>query len=273
MWKSGPDNGVLFWSGRSATAIPPGGAVNGAFSAWAPGEPNDWTDNDFPLGEDCAVINKYVAGSGNTPTVFSQELWDDLPCRCTNVAGYLAEFGNKSTGGDYANVDFGTSTMSVAVPAAKPTFLDRLFNLVGFKKTVLPKGFKIKIFKPKTKKAPASVQTCPGGIGRGKTRFSYTLLFTEAGRYSFYFTTSTGKRIPMQCGTKIKTRMITEPISAPVIQSVKDNERPVITAYLKTSEVGGVMDYPLLNVILKRTDGTLIRQDQPNPPLAGTPIK
>ena len=279
IWKGGPDNGVQFWKGCNTANG--GGAVEGRFSAWAPGEPNNWnsslcqTENSPTLGEDCAIINKYSPTSAAPNNAFFQKLWNDLPCSSGTgnndiVAGYVVEFGNKATGGDFSGVDFVTSTLPVAVPAARPTFLDRLFNLFRFKKTSLPKGFKLTVKKPKTKTAPAQTITCPQVK---KTRLSYTLSFTEPGRYSFYFTDSRGKRIPMECGTKIKSRTITGAISAPVIQSVKDNERPVITAYMKTSSVGSTQYYPLLNVILKRTDGTLVRQDQPNPPLKGTPIK
>ena len=280
IWKGGPDNGVQFWKGCN---VANGGApVDGRFSSWASGEPNNWNaslcqvENSPTLGEDCAIINKYSPTSAPPNNAFFEKQWNDLPCGygaggADIVSGYVAEFGNLAEGGNYTNVDIVNSSMAVAVPAARPTFLDRLFNLFGFKKTSLAKNFRIKVRKPKTKKAPAKTITCP--TTSRKTRFSYTLSFTEAGRYSFYFTSPNGKRIPMECGTKIKTRVITQPISAPVIQSVKDNERPVITAYLKTSSVGSTMDYPLLNVILKRPDGTLVRQEQPNPPLAGTPIK
>lgn len=276
IWKGGPDNGVQFWKGcRPANG---GAAVDGRFTSWAPGEPNNWNsslcqvENSPTLGEDCAIINKYSPTSAPPDNAFFQKLWNDLPCSYgagTNdiVSGYLTEYGNKSTGGDYTNVDFVTSTMSVAVPASKPTFLDTLFNLIGFNKKTLKKGVKITVKKPKAK---PQVITCPRVK---RLRFSYTLLFTEAGRYSFYFTNSKGKRVPMECGTKIKDRVITGPISAPVIQSVKDNEKPVIIAFLDVAALKDTADYPLLNVILKRKDGTLVRQDQPNPPLAGTPIR
>lgn len=279
IWKGGPDNGQQFWKGCNPANG--GGPFAGRFSSWAPGEPNNWNsslcqvENSPTLGEDCAIINKYSPTSAPPDNAFFQKLWNDLPCSYgagTNhfVAGYVAEFGNKSTGGDYAGVDFVNSTMNVAVPATKPTFLDTLFNLIGFNKKTLKKSAKITVKKPKTKKAPAQTITCPRVK---RLRFSYTLLFTEAGRYSFYFTNSKGKRIPMECGTKIKDRVITAPISAPVIQSVKNNEKPVVTAYLNVAAASDRADYPLLNVILKRKDGTLIRQDQPNPPLAGTPIR
>jgi Lectin C-type domain len=275
-WVGGPDNGVQFWQGCNTARG--GGPYEGRFSAWAPGEPNNWNaslcqvENSPTLGEDCAIINKYSPTSTPPDNAFFQKQWNDLPCSygagaSEIVKGYVAEFGNKSEGGDFTGVDFVSSNLTVAVPAAKPTFLDRLFNLVGFKKTSLKKGFKI-FAKPK-KTAPK--QLCPAGPK--KTRLSYTLIMGEAGRYSVYFTDAKGKRIPIQCGTIVNKRVITTAMSAPVIQSLKVNERPVITAYVNSSAVGKTSDYPLLNVILRRTDGTLERQDQPNPPLPGTPLR
>ena len=63
IWKGGPDNGVQFWKGCN---VANGGApVDGRFSSWASGEPNNWNaslcqvENSPTLGEDCAIINKY----------------------------------------------------------------------------------------------------------------------------------------------------------------------------------------------------------------------
>ena len=275
-WVGGPDNGVQFWQGCNTANG--GGPYEGRFSAWAPGEPNNWNaslcqvENSPTLGEDCAIINKYSPTSTPPDNAFFQKQWNDLPCSYGSgasdiVKGYVAEFGNKSEGGDYSGVDFVTSTLPVAVPESKPTFLDTLFNLFGFKKTNLKKGAKI-FAKPK-KTAPKEL--CPAGPK--KTRLSYTLVMGEAGRYSFYFTNAKGKRIPIECGSSVQKRVITTAISAPVIQSLKVNERPSIVAYLNSSAFGKTSDYPLLNVILRRPDGTLERQDQPNPPLPGTPLR
>lgn len=277
-WLGGPDNGTAFWKGCSSTATVPGTALG--YASWSKGEPNNFIGQSdkcgagaqTATGEDCLVTN----WTDNSPSE-QAGFWNDVPCgndayTSKLVGGYVVEYGNKPAAGDFSGVDFVNSTMTVAVPATKPTFLDTLFNLFAFNKKTLKKGAKVKVVKPKTKTKPAQVVTCPATFR--KVRFSYTLVFTEPGRYSFYFTNSKGKRIPMECGTKIKTRVITEAISAPVIQSVKNGERPVIVAYLKASAaLQGDVDYPLLNVILKRPDGTLIRQEQPNPPLAGTPIR
>lgn len=287
-WVGGPDDGKQFWSGNCKDVD--GKPVEGYFTLWATSEPNNWINgtnkcggtayntSTTELGEDCVTTNWFV--SGETIAVERFGFWNDLPCDYTArgngaapIGGYVVEFGTKTEGSTYdSGVDIREHTLVKAVPTQKLspalTALKSFFS--NFSRTNLKKGFKIFVKKPKTKAKPAQTTTCPP---MRKTRFSYTLIFQEPGRYSFYFTNEKGRRIPMQCGTKIKTRVITEPISAPVIQSVKEGERPVITAYLKTAEVGGTMDYPVLNVILKRTDGTLVRIDQPNPPLPGTPIK
>lgn len=285
-WTGGPDDAKQFWSGN-CTAVD-GKVADGYFAKWATGEPNNWITatnfcggtaydvNSAQLGEDCVVTNWQ-----STTALASEKVgfWNDMPCTFvrswdgTAIGGYVVEFGTKTTGSTYdSNVDIQDHTLVKYVPTQKlqPSLGSFVWGLFNFVKKAMPKSFKISFKKKATKTKPAQTFTCPA---MRVTRFSYTLLFQEAGRYSFYFTSPSGKRIPMQCGTKIKTRMITEPISAPVIQSVKEGERPVITAYLKRADVGGTMDYPMLNVILKRPDGTLVRIDQPNPPLPGTPIK
>lgn len=301
-WVGGPEGDKTFWSGNCKAVD--GKAVDGSYTQWATGEPNNWisevqknrdgsivagTKDNFcggadydpastALGEDCVVTNWNVRGTLENERV---GYWNDLPCSFTRhwtgtpIGGYIVEFGTKTEGSTYdSNVDIKEHTMVKSVPAQKmPTFQEVLFKLLNFSQKNLKKGFKIKVLKPKTKTKPAQTVTCPATFA--KMRFSYTLLFQEAGRYSFYFTDAKGKRIPMECGSKIKDRVITQAISAPVIQAVKDGEKPVITAYLKASAVWANPgpDYPMLNVILKRKDGTLIRIDQPNPPLAGMPIR
>lgn len=287
-WVGGPDDGKQFWSGNCKNVD--GKPVEGYFAQWATSEPNNWISgtnkcggtayntSTTELGEDCVTTNWFV--SGETIAVERFGFWNDLPCDYSSrgngaapIGGYVVEFGTKTEGSTYdSGVDIREHTLVKAVPTQKLspvlTALKSFFS--NFSKTDLKKGFKIFARKPATKTKPAQTITCPP---MKKTRLSYTLLFEEAGRYSFYFTNDKGKRIPMQCGSKIKSRVITEPISAPVIQSVKAGEKPVITVYLQTSQFGDARYYPQLNVILKRTDGTLIRIDQPNPPLAGMPIR
>ena len=288
-WVGGPEDGKQFWSGNCKNVD--GKIVDGYFAQWATGEPNNYITatnkcggtaynaNDTALGEDCVVTNWDVSG-----VVAAEKVgyWNDVPCSLevnwdrTPIGGYVVEFGSLTNGSTFDNtVDVQEHTLLKRVkPAPRQKLSSALTALktffTNFSKTDLKKGFKIKVLKSKTKTQPAKTITCPP---MKRTRLFYTLLLGEVGRYSVYFTDSKGKRIPMQCGTKIKDRVITAPTSAPVIQSVKAGEKPVITVYLQTSQFGDARYYPQLNVILKRTDGTLIRIDQPNPPLAGMPIK
>lgn len=288
-WVGGPEDSKQFWSGNCTKVD--GKLVEGYFAQWATGEPNNYITatnkcggtaynvNDSALGEDCVVTNWDVSG-----VVAAEKVgyWNDVPCSLernwdgTDIGGYVVEFGSLTSGSTFdSTVDFQEHTLLKMVKPAPRQKLSPVLTALksffsNFSKTDLKKGFKIFARKPATKTKPAQTITCPP---MKKTRLSYTLLFEEAGRYSFYFTNDKGKRIPMQCGSKIKSRVITEPISAPVIQSVKAGEKPVITVYLQTSQFGDARYYPQLNVILKRTDGTLVRIDQPNPPLAGMPIK
>jgi len=285
-WVGGPEDGKQFWSGNCTKVD--GKVTEGYYGQWATGEPNNYISatnkcggtaydvNSSQAGEDCAVTNWNVS---DTLAAEKFGYWNDLPCSLernwdgTDIGGYVVEFGSSTNGSVFdTSVDFQEHTLVKAVPTQKlsPVLAKLKSFFSNFSKTDLKKGFKIFARKPATKTKPAQTIKCPP---MKKTRLSYTLLFEEAGRYSFYFTNDKGKRIPMQCGTKIKTRVITEQISAPVIQSVKAGEKPVITVYLQTSQFGDPRYYPQLNVILKRTDGTLVRIDQPNPPLAGMPIK
>lgn len=290
-WKfvGGPEDGVTFWSGCFAnSSTSPGTAVNGAYTKWNPeGEPNNWTsqtnkcggtayDPAASAGEDCIVTN--WAGR-SVAAQYRGGYWNDFGCTSdrgdsTDIGGYVIEYGTKTNGSTYGSgVDIRDHFLVKAIPTQKLSPFAKLFQAFFNGKKTLKKGFKIFVKKPATKTKPATKQLCPAQFA--KIRYSYTLVFSEPGRYSFYFTDSKGKRIPMECGTKIKDRVITAPISAPVIQAVKANERPVITVYLKASSVWANPgpEYPQLNVILKRADGTLIKQDQPYPPLAGTPIR
>ncbi|HEY0879917.1 MAG TPA: Ig-like domain repeat protein, partial [Archangium sp.] len=76
-WVTGPETGTAFCSNPSSGVC---GAVNGGFSNWASGEPNN------AGGEGCGQI--YFANSGR---------WNDLPCNATVLAGYLVEYGGTVT--------------------------------------------------------------------------------------------------------------------------------------------------------------------------------
>ena len=280
-WKfvGGPEDGQIFFQGCGTT-----GTSNGKFVYWNPeGEPNNWIsqqnkcggtayDPAAAAGEDCVVTNwngKSVAAQ------YRGGYWNDFECTAvkgdeTDIGGYVVEYGTATNGSTFdGTVALREDTLVRKAPTQQLSPAQKVVSVVFNGLTKLSKNFKLFFTKPATKAAPAKKELCPT-TGARQVRLKYTLTFNEPGRYSFYFTNKVGKRIPMQCGTKIKTRTITAPISAPVIQSVKPNETAEIGVYiLKSTYDQAGLDYPVLNVILKRADGTLIRVDQPIPPLPG----
>lgn len=68
-----PGSGLQFWSGDEN-----GSPVNGMYSNWNDGEPND-----FGTGEDCG---QFLAGGTGR--------WNDLPCSGMTLNGYVVEFNN-----------------------------------------------------------------------------------------------------------------------------------------------------------------------------------
>lgn len=152
VWNGGPDNGVQFWQGCNTANG--GGAFEGRYSAWAPGEPNNWGSGSVACPtapttpENCAIINKFSPTSAPPDNAFFQGLWNDLPCSYgagTNdiIAGYIIEYGNKPVGGDYSGVDNLTATFKARPYAPKVTanFFSKVFSLVftSKKRKNLPK--------------------------------------------------------------------------------------------------------------------------------------
>ncbi len=70
-WATGPEAGTSFWQG-----LGDGSPVDGLFSNWAGGEPNE-----YGVGEDCAQF--YSDGSG----------WNDLHCVNDTLGYYVVEYG------------------------------------------------------------------------------------------------------------------------------------------------------------------------------------
>lgn len=282
-WKfvGGPEDGQVFYQGCGVTSTSTG-TSNGKFVYWNPeGEPNNWISQQnkcggtaynptAAAGEDCVVTNWNGA---SVAAQYRGGYWNDFECTSTrgdqtDIGGFVVEYGNSTNGSTFDDsVAFRENTLARKVPTQQLAPAQKLVNAVFNGLTKLSKNFKLFFTKPAKSAAPVKKELCPK-VGR-LTRLNYTLTFNEPGRYAFYFTNKVGKRIPMQCGSRIKTRVITEPISSPVIQSVKPNETAQIGAYLLSSSVGSDANYPLMNVILKRTDGTLVRIDQPIPPLPG----
>ena len=282
-FKGGPEDGTQFWQGWEASfTAQPGSAVNGAFTAWADGEPNNWNssyhqvENSPTLGEDCIVLNKFSPLSAPPNNLIQYNKWNDLSCQYGTgareyIKGYLVEFGTKTVGSTFdSSVEFREHTLVKLVPTQPLSPVAKFLKFIFGGKKLLSGLTKIKFTKPATKKAPAKQSLCPTTEYK-KLRVSYTLIFSEAGRYSVYFTNKLGKRVPLECGSVVNKRVLEFPVSAPVLQVPTINARPVITAFFNAGVTakGGCVS---LNVILRRPDGTLERQDQPVPPLPGPPL-
>ncbi|OFY02452.1 MAG: hypothetical protein A2W90_04355 [Bacteroidetes bacterium GWF2_42_66] len=99
-WVTGPENGTLFWRGRGANAG--GGPVNGAYSNWNTGEPNNSNTEYYAH----ITFNVGIAGS-----------WNDLsntgntnPTNTYHPQGYLIEYGGMEPASslklsDYAEIE------------------------------------------------------------------------------------------------------------------------------------------------------------------------
>lgn len=74
-WTGGPEAGTNFYNGRGNFG---GAAVGGNYANWAPGEPNQFGN------EDCME------------TYISSGTWNDLPCNMT-IGGYVVEYGDSES--------------------------------------------------------------------------------------------------------------------------------------------------------------------------------
>ncbi|WP_426062014.1 SBBP repeat-containing protein [Hymenobacter sp. B1770] len=101
-WKTGPEAGQLIWRGGPA-------GIGSAYTHWLPGEPNNFTNQWRPQGEDYGMLH---AASG---------LWNDLnSCgEGSSLHGYVVEYGGLEA---CTPVLFavGTVTITVPAPAAGP---------------------------------------------------------------------------------------------------------------------------------------------------------
>jgi len=108
-WSTGPEAGTSFWSGLGANVD--GQPVDGLFSNWASGEPND-SGGD----EDCAQF--YSSGSG----------WNDLPCSYPYLSYYVVEFG---TSGNLPQVEQISIPVTVNIPSVDTFEIDSCVDLVN----------------------------------------------------------------------------------------------------------------------------------------------
>ncbi|MBU3702986.1 MAG: hypothetical protein FGM42_01295 [Ilumatobacteraceae bacterium] len=285
-WVGGPEGDKLFWSGNCKAVD--GKAVDGSYTQWATGEPNNWISdtnkcggttydiNSSSLGEDCVVTNWRVTGVLPSEYV---GYWNDLPCSLevnwdrTPIGGYVVEFGSKTNGSTYdSSVNIQTHTLVKAVPSQRlDAKLGRLaLGVTNVAKTKLSRNFDVFAKKLKTKLTAAQILPCPK---MERTRIKLTLRTAEPGDYYFYFRNQKSQRVPLQCGSNVGKNVIPEPVSVPVFKTKKSGETISVTAYLKSSSIENTPGYPQLTVV--RGDpgrgGKIINQQ--NPPLPGMPIK
>ena len=228
VWSGGPENGVQFWSGAET-----GSAVESRYSNWATGEPNNYANGaPYDTGENCAVINKLNIGAPISQLV--PGLWNDLPCNigavgtANTIEGYIVEYGNKASGGDFANVDFISKsiTRNLPVTVPDPNVLENLFK----KKSVSKKA---KIL-PKKKGVPATFSV------------KLKVQMNVAGTYVIYLKRPDGKGVPFefQPGSKVavgkglfpKTTKLNKPEWTVQVKTAKDNETVTVTPILKTND-------------------------------------
>ncbi|PXW87257.1 hypothetical protein C8R34_11139, partial [Nitrosomonas sp. Nm84] len=86
-WVTGPEAGTQFWSGAAN-----GSAVNGRYSHWISGEPNDQSGEDYPN----LLLNGF---------------WNDVPGNTPGIQGYIVEYGGTGFG------TLGTVPLTVTVNA------------------------------------------------------------------------------------------------------------------------------------------------------------
>ena len=247
VWKftGGPEKGQNFWNGCGAEATPAGSAPAGAFARWntPDKEPNNYLANgdtceqagqagkQATAGEDCMVTNwkrswikpEYWVG-----------YWNDLPCDSPNdseaVQGYVVEYGNKSVGGDFVNIDIVSNTLIPVVPAPKqiaPNFFKKAATFLGG------------ALKPKPFKAPAFLQKLKPKVSKF-VKVDMKMKFAEAGTYSVSIKRQEGKGIPfaMQAGTtyKIQGGKLSKPTAGErwnlIIVTQKDNQTVTVSPIL-----------------------------------------
>jgi hypothetical protein len=96
-------------------------------------------------------------------------------------------------------------------------------------------------------------------VRKGQFRTTLRLKYQQTGRYSFFLQNFSGKRIPMLRSSKIGTRVLRRTFSAPVIQGGVQGTDVSINALTSKRPPKA----SALRVVLRRTDGTLVRQNIP----------
>ncbi len=237
-WVGGPDNGTSFWQGCAANLASGPGAALG-FANWSTGEPNDFntalnlgcgqTGYTPPAtGEDCTVTN-WTENS----TAEQVGYWNDVPCgsnayTARRVRGYIVEYGNKTTGGDFTSVDLVSKRIARQLPVTKPTpnVLQRIFT----KLFVSKKAKKL----PKKPKLPATFTA--------KLRVQMNV----AGTYSIHVKRPDGKGVPFEFqpgskttigkGLRAKSTTLKKMAWTMTVTTTKDDEIINVAPVLKTND-------------------------------------
>ncbi len=79
------------------------------------------------------------------------------------------------------------------------------------------------------------------------------LRYDQSGRYSFFLQSPAGKRIPMERGSTVGSRLLRGTYFAPVVQNGKAGSQVAISALTKGTVASGTV----LRVILRKPDGAL----------------
>ncbi len=108
-WQFGPLAGTVFTNCSNITATCVHTNDTGDYYDWNPGEPNNDNYTGPGTGEHYVEIN--YLGEGN---------WNDIP-NVTTIAGYVVEFGNDVTGGDFTGSYSASSNVTLAAVPGPPT--------------------------------------------------------------------------------------------------------------------------------------------------------
>jgi hypothetical protein len=110
-WQFGPLAGTIFTECSNVSGTCTHTNDTGDYYSWNGGEPNNsgYSSSSPGSGENYVEIN--YSGTGN---------WNDIP-NSTSIAGYVVEFGDRSTGGNFTGVYSATANVALATAPGAPT--------------------------------------------------------------------------------------------------------------------------------------------------------
>jgi hypothetical protein len=124
-WAAGPEKDTVFYKGCESDNTRTGSSAT--YHAFSAGEPNNY----FSANDKCSTttITEGCLLTNNRESRLLGE-WNDFPCDLAGSypksEGYVIEYGNKPTGGDFVGVYRLSSQLSRAVPPTQPTLLETL---------------------------------------------------------------------------------------------------------------------------------------------------